>query len=284
MNRDAVITREFPPVLERYTAKETILYALGIGVGVKDSLDRDELPFLNSKALRIVPSQAAVLCFPGPWLSFPELGIDYSMVLHGGQGITFERPLQPEATIRGEYEVLGIDDKGADKGAVVYFEKRLLDDADGGVICRARATYFLRADGGCGSWGTPEVAAPPVPDRAPDRTVELPTSKRQALIYQLNGDYNPLHVDPDSATRSGFPRPILHGLSSFGTACFGFVQSVCGGDPDKLGEFVTRFSRPVFPGETLRLELFDEGDVWRFRARVIERNEVVLDRGLARLR
>ncbi len=87
MNRDAVITREFPPVLERYTAKETILYALGIGVGVKDSLDRDELPFLNSKALRIVPSQAAVLCFPGPWLSFPELGIDYSMVLHGGQGM-----------------------------------------------------------------------------------------------------------------------------------------------------------------------------------------------------
>ncbi len=284
MDLNAVINRVFPPIRETYTVKETILYALGVGAGVADPLSAADFPFLNSKALSIVPAQAAVLCFPGPWLGDPELGIDYTKVLHGGQGIVFERPLKPEAAIRGEYEVLGIDDKGADKGAVVFFEKRLLDEADGGVICRVRSSYFLRADGGCGNWGTPEVVPGPVPDRTPDRIVEIKTDPRQALIYQLNGDYNPLHADPEAAKKAGFPRPILHGLSSFGAACFAFVQSVCGGDPNMLAEFFIRFSRPVFPGETLRLELFDEGDAWRFRARVRERDEIVLDRGLARVR
>lgn len=282
MDLNAVINRKFPNIQETYTAKETILYALGVGAGVADSLDPQDFPFLNSKALSIVPAQAAVLCFPGPWLGDKELGIDYSKVLHGGQGIVFDRPLKPEATIHSEYEVLGIDDKGADKGAVVFFEKRLLDDE--GVICRVRSTYFLRADGGCGSWGAPEAIPGPVPERTPDRTVDIKTDPRQALIYQLNGDYNPLHVDPEAAKKAGFPRPILHGLSSFGAACFAFVQSICGGDPNRLAEFFIRFSRPVFPAETLRLELYDEGDAWRFRARVVERGEVVLDRGLARLR
>jgi acyl dehydratase len=166
---------------------------------------------------------------------------------------------------------------------VVFFEKRLLDEADGNIICRVRSTYFLRGDGGCGSWGTPLAPAPELPERAPDKVIELPTSKRQALIYRLSGDYNPLHIDPDVAVAAGFRVPILHGLSTFGVASFGLVQALCAGDPDRLTEIFTRFSRPVFPGETIRLELFDEGDVWRFRARVTERNEIVLDRGLARV-
>jgi acyl dehydratase len=264
MNLNAVVARKFPPLRQTYTAKDSILYALGVGLGAD-------------------PVNRSIIAFPGRWLAEPVLGINYTKVLHGEEGMVFERPLTAEATVRGEYAVVGIDDKGEGKGAVVLFEKRILDDADGKVICRVRSTYFLRGDGGCGTWGKAVEPAAPLPERTPDKVVDLPTSKRQALIYRLSGDYNPLHIDPDAAIAAGFRVPILHGLSTYGVACFGLVQQLCGGNPARLTEMFTRFSRPVFPGETIRLEMFDEGSLWRFRARVTGRDEIVLDRGVARV-
>jgi acyl dehydratase len=283
MNLDALIHRKFPPITQQYEAKDTILYALGVGVGA-DPADPVQLPYVYEKYLRILPSQSSVLVFPGMWLDEPALGINFLKVVYGEQGVIFERPLKPRATIRGEYEVLGVEDKGPEKGAVVYFEKRILDDADGGLICRVHSTYFLRADGGCGSWGQPLPALAVLPERAPDKVIEIATIPRQALIYRLNGDYNPIHADPAAAAAAGFERPILHGLCSFGIACFGLVRELCDNDPDRLVELFTRFSKPVFPGETIRLELFQEDNRWRFRARVVERNEIVLDRGTVRIR
>jgi acyl dehydratase len=283
MNLDKLIAWNFPPLAHAYGAKDTILYALGVGVGA-DPMDPKELPFVYEKSLRIIPSQASVIAFPGAWMMDPALGIDYVKVLHGEQGIVFERPLEPTATVRGEYEVLGVDDKGAGKGAVISFEKRILDAKDGTVICRVRSTYFLRGDGGCGSWKHPATVPSALPDRAPDRVIDLPTMPRQALIYRLNGDYNPVHIDPEVAAKAGFAKPILHGLCTFGIACFGLVQHLCAGDPTRLAEIFVRFSRPVYPGDTIRLELFEEENAWRFRARTRERDEVVLDRGLVRVK
>ena len=280
MNLQKLISRKFPPLEQSYSAKDTILYALGVGVGA-DPLDTKELPFVYEKGLRIIPSQAAVIAFPGAWLMDPELEIDYSKVLHGEQSIVFERPLEPAAAVRGEYEVLGVDDKGAGKGAIIAFEKRIFDAKGGATICRVRSTYFLRGDGGCGSWKEPATVPSGLPDRAPDRLIDVPTIPRQALIYRLSGDYNPIHIDPDVAAKAGFAKPILHGLCTFGIACFGLVQHLCGGDPARLAELFVRFSRPVYPGDTIRLELFEEAGAWRFRARALERDEVVLDRGLA---
>jgi acyl dehydratase len=282
MNLDKLISRSFPPLEHCYSAKDTILYALGVGVGA-DPLDAKELPFVYEKCLRIIPSQASVIAYPGPWLTEPALGIDYVKVLHGEQGIVFERPLEPTATVRGEYEVLGVDDKGPGKGAVISFEKRIVDAKDGGIICRVRSTYFCRGDGGCGSWKQPAAVPSALPDRAPDRVIDVPTIPRQALIYRLNGDYNPVHIDPEVAAKAGFAKPILHGLCTFGVACFGLVQHLCAGDPTRLAEIFVRFSRPVYPGDTIRLELFEEKNAWRFRARVKERDDVVLDRGLVRI-
>jgi acyl dehydratase len=283
MNLDKLISRDFSPLEQSYSARDTILYALGVGVGA-DPMNPKELPFVYEKGLRIIPSQASVIAYPGAWLTDPALEIDYVKVLHGEQGIVFERPLQPTATVRGEYEVLGVDDKGPGKGAVISFEKRIVDAKDGAIICRVRSTYFLRGDGGCGSWKQLTAVPSALPERAPERTVELPTLPRQALIYRLNGDYNPVHIDPEVAKKAGFAQPILHGLCTFGIACFGLVQELCGGDPARLTEIFARFSRPVYPGTTIRLELFEEADSWRFRARTKERDEVVLDRGLARLK
>jgi acyl dehydratase len=282
MNLNKVISRTFPPLEQSYSAKDTILYALGVGVGA-DPLDPRELPFVYERDLRIIPSQASVIAYPGPWLTDPALEIDFVKLLHGEQGIVFERPLEAAASIRGEYEVLSVDDKGPGKGAVISFEKRILDARDGALICRVRSTYFLRGDGGCGSWKQPAALPAALPDRAPDRVIDVPTMPRQGLIYRLNGDYNPVHIDPEVATKAGFAKPILHGLCTFGIACFGLVQHLCAGDPTRLAEIFVRFSRPVYPGDTIRLELFEEGTEWRFRARTRERDEVVLDRGLARL-
>jgi acyl dehydratase len=283
MNLDNLISRSFPRLEQVYNAKDTILYALGVGVGA-DPMDPRELPFVYERGLRIIPSQAAVIAYPGPWLMDPSLEIDFVKLLHGEQGIVFERPLEPAATVRGEYEVLAVDDKGPGKGAVISFEKRIIDAKDGAIICRVRSTYFLRGDGGCGSWKQAPTVPSALPDRAADRVTDLPTLPRQALIYRLNGDYNPVHVDPDVAAKAGFAKPILHGLCTFGIACFGLVQQLCAGDPARLAEIFVRFSRPVYPGDTIRLELFEEKNMWRFRARTKERDEVVLDRGLARLK
>ena len=283
MNLDKLISRSFPPMEQAYSAKDTILYALGVGVGA-DPMDPKELPFIYEKSLRIIPSQASVIAFPGAWLTESALEIDYVKVLHGEQGIVFERPLEPTATVRGEYEVLGVDDKGPGKGAVISFEKRIVDAKAGAIICRVRSTYFLRGDGGCGRWKQPATVPSELPDRAADRVIDLPTLPRQALIYRLSGDYNPVHIDPEVAAKAGFAKPILHGLCTFGIACFGLVQHLCAGDPARLAEIFVRFSRPVYPGDTIRLELFEEENSWRFRARTKERDEVVLDRGLARLK
>jgi hypothetical protein len=142
---DTLISRPFPPVRHRYEAKDTILYALGVGAGA-NPLDAGELPFVYEKILRIIPSQASVLAYPGFWLTEPSLGIDWVKLLHGEQGLLFERPLKAAADVRGEYQVLGVDDKGPGKGAVIFFEKRILDAADDGLICRVRSTY------GCRTW------------------------------------------------------------------------------------------------------------------------------------
>ncbi|WP_176593973.1 MaoC/PaaZ C-terminal domain-containing protein [Sphingobium sp. EM0848] len=282
MNLEALIKRDFPALNASYTAKDTMLYALGVGAGA-DPMNLRQLPFVYEKSLKAIPAQASVIAFPGPWLTDPVLGVNYLKVLHGEQGIIFERPLKPEAEVIGEYEVLAVDDKGPEKGATVFFEKRIRDRGDGGLICRVRSTYFLRGNGGCGSWGEPPAPAQAVPDRTPDKVVDVPTIPQLALIYRLSSDYNPVHADPEVARNAGFERPILHGLSTFGIACLAAVQELCGDDPSRLKEIFTRFSRPVFPGDTVRIEMFEDGDVWRFRARVPERDVVVLDRGLFRI-
>src|SRR5258708_25729130 len=174
MNLDKLISQSFPPLEQTYSVKDTILYALGVGVGA-DPLDPKELPFVYEKSLRIIPSQASVIAYPGAWLMDPALGIDYVKVLHGEQGIFFERPLEPTATVRGEYEGLGVDDKGPGKGAVISFEKRIVDAKDGSIICRVRSTYFLRGDGVCASWQHPTTLPPSPPHPPPPPLLALPS-------------------------------------------------------------------------------------------------------------
>lgn len=272
----------FQPVIQSYSWKDSILYALGLGYG-SDPVAASQLDFTYEENLKAVPSQCVVLAHPGFWVRDPHLGIDWLKMLHGEQSFLIHKPLSAEGSVRGEYEVEAVDDKGAEKGCVLYQTKRLYDTATDELVATVRTVLFLRGDGGCGSFGDVPVPALPLPQRNPDGAVEAATLPQQALIYRLSGDHNPIHADPARARQAGFERPILHGLCTMGVATRMLLETFAPGKPERLRSMFVRFSRPVFPGETIILEYFLEGEEVRFRCRVKERDVIVLDRGSALL-
>lgn len=272
-----LLAYELPLVRQTLTARDTILYALSVGFG-QDPLDPAQLDFVDQhRTLKAVPSMAVVLGYPGFWLRDPATTVDAVRLVHGEQGLTLHRPLPVSGELVGETRITGLVDKGPGKGALLYTEKRLTDAA-GTLLATATATTFLRADGGFGGPSGPVKPAHPIPEGAPEIVVDLPTRPEQALLYRLNGDDNPLHADPSTATAAGFPRPILHGLCTFGVVTHAILRALCGYDPARLRSIDLRFSAPVFPGETIRTEIFPGG---AFRARVIERDVVVVNNGRA---
>ncbi len=274
-------------VRHTYAVKDTILYALGLGIG-RDPLDERQLRFVYEKNLATLPTMTAVLASPGFWMrERGELGIDYLRLVHGEQGVTVHAPLPTASTVIGHSRVTRIVDKGEGKGALMHVEKTLTNEATGQLLATAEQVLFLRGDGGFSSNGGGDTAAPSLPatpDSKPEETAEFPTRPDAALIYRLSGDINPLHVDPTVAAKAGFPRPILHGLATWGIAGYGIVQGFCDHDAHRLKALRARLSAPVFPGETLIIEAWRiASDEVAFRARVKERDVVVLSHGRARV-
>jgi acyl dehydratase len=275
------------PVRHTHTSRDTILYALGVGFGA-DPLDANELRFVYEQNLSAVPTMAAVLASPGAWMrERQELGIDFLKLVHGEQSVTLHAPLPASGTLVGESRVTRIVDKGEGKGAVMHVEKTLIDEASGALVATSENVLFLRGDGGFSQRGggdEPAPAAPAVPERAPDLSIELATRADAALLYRLSGDTNPLHVDPAVAARAGFPRPILHGLATYGNACRAIISTLCDYEASRLKAIRARLTSPVYPGETLVLDCWRAGgeDV-AFRATVKERAVQVLGNGRAQV-
>jgi acyl dehydratase len=257
----------------RYTDRETMLYALGIGMGA-DPLDRNELPFVfEQPGLKTVPSMASVLARV-PLLK--DSGYDYTKVVHGEQRLTLHRPLPPEGELIASARVTQAYDKGAGKGAIIYTETVVRSAADGQPMFTQVSSTFARGDGGFGgpSGSGPQPHA--IPERKPDATATLQTRKDQALFYRLSGDRNPLHADPDLAQRVGFPVPILHGLCTYGVACRAILQTVAAYDHTRITGFDVRFSAPVYPGDAIATDMWIDGKVVSFRCRIPGRNDVVV--------
>jgi acyl dehydratase len=275
-----VLNWKFPEVEHTYTEKDTILYALGLGCGA-DPDAADDLRFVYERGLLALPTMAVVLGYPGNWLESGESTADYSKVLHGEQSLTLHRPVPPAGTVVGRTRIVDLLDKGRDKGAVLYTERAILDKGSGAPIATMASTTMLRGDGGWGGKPGPQPTPHTLPEGAPELTLDLKTHANSALIYRLSGDRNPLHADPKAAAAGGFKSPILHGLCTFGVVGRALVKACCGGDPARLTSMQVRFSAPVFPGETIRTEMWPDRGRVSFRARVVERDVLVLNNGLA---
>ena len=280
MNREKLLGKVFSDIKADYSKRDTMLYGLGVGAA-QDPLDARDLRFVFEKELQALPSLSCVLAHPGGWIMAPELEVNWVKLLHAEQHFNLVRPLPAEGTVIGSYRITGLVDKGPDKGALLYLEKTL-SLTDGTAVGTVGSTYFLRGDGGCGNWGEPGAELPAIPDTAPSGTLDLPTLPIAALIYRLSGDYNPLHADPVVARKAGFERPILHGLCTYGIACQSLVRAICDFDATRLRGMGARFTKPVYPGETIRTQWWNGADGRiQFRCLSVERNEVVLDRGVA---
>jgi len=267
----ALVSRE--PIVSRQVLqkRDVMLYALGVGA--------TELDFVYEDGLQMLPTMAAVLAYPGfVWKDF-DLGADWRKVLHGETSLEIHAPLPLEGEVTGSTRFGPVFDKGAGKGAVCY-NTRKIRNAEGVLVATMRNSTFLRGDGGCGSTAGEQPKPHPLPERAPDQVFTLGTAENQALIYRLSGDYNPLHIDPQVAKSAGFDRPILHGFATFGVSGRALLSALCGNDPSRLKRMDARFASPVYPGETIRTEIWQDGKGRAsYRASVIERDVVVLNNG-----
>jgi len=283
MNLAALQSFRIPAVRHAYARKDAILYALGLGYG-EDPLDPAQLRYVYEDGLAVVPSFCAVLAHPGFWVKDPILEIDWRRLLHVEQRLEIHRALAPEGCVEGRYRIAGVEDRGPDRGAVVRLEKQLVDPADDTSLATVTSLYLLRGDGGQGGFGEMSPTLGTLPERGADRVAELPTLPQMALLYRLSGDWNPIHADPQIARQAGFDRPILQGLCTLGIATRALVATYAARAPERLAALCVRFTRPAYPGDTIRTEFFEDGDEIRFRSIAVERNEIVLDRGSATLR
>ena len=288
INPHHLLNRPFAPIEHRFTRRDTQLYALGVGLGA-DPFDERALRYVyegvDGRHLRALPTLANVLAYPGFWAREPDTGITWQKLVHAEQDIRLLAPLPVEGTVIGYNRVSHLWDRGEGKGAFAE-QRREVRTPEGTVLAVVTHLSLLRADGGFGPGGSP--GAPPrphpMPERAADAICDLPTLPQAALIYRLSGDYNPLHVDPTVARSAGFERPILHGLATMGVAGHAVLRTLLDYDETRFAGMRVRFTAPALPGDTLRTEMWVDGDIVSLRTTALERGAVVLNNSRVDLR
>ena len=254
INHD-VVGAEGAPVVHSWTSKDALLYAVGVGAGI------DELAFTTENShevpQRVLPTMAAVIG-AGVSGAISAIGsFDFAMLVHGEQSFVQHREIPVEGSLTATGKIVGIYDKGS--GAVVAVEGECVDNATGETLLTVGSAIFIRGEGGWGGDRGPSGDRNAAPDRAADASVSYRVRPDQALTYRLSGDRNPLHSDPWFAALAGFDRPILHGLCTYGFTGRALLHTMCDSDPAKFRSMEGRFASPVFPGEELTIEMWNEG-------------------------
>jgi acyl dehydratase len=242
-----------------WSSSDVLLYHLALGAG-GDPVDPRELRYTIEDGLQVLPTFAVVAQtvhrFEPPAVEYPGISIDLAKVLHGTQRVDVHRPLPADGKARATARVKGVYDKGS---AAVVETETLVTDLDGRPLWTNTSSIFARGEGGFGGDRGPS-GPPPPPDREPDAVIVTPTAPQQALWYRLVGDRNPLHSHPEFAAKAGFPRPILHGLCTYGMVCKAVVDAELDGDVGRVAGYGVRFAGVVYPGETLRTCVWRDGD------------------------
>ena len=255
---DVALGAELEPVEFSWTSSDVQLYQLALGAGV-DPMDPRELRYLTDGTPQVLPTFSSVAASfhetEAPKVSFPGIEIELSRVLHASEAVTVPAPLPPSGSGRAVTRITEIWDKG--KAAVISNETTVTDPA-GRLLWTVKRSIFARGEGGFGGERGPSTSVT-LPDRSPDIEVDIPVLGQQALLYRLCGDRNPLHSDPEFAAAAGFPRPILHGLCTYGMTCKALVDAVLDADAARVSSYGARFAGVVFPGETLRVSAWKDG-------------------------
>ena len=276
INYETLMNFAIPDIHHTLTKREAAFYALSCGFGANPMAEA-QLDYVDfDRDLKIVPSMPVVLGYLPGFIADPRTGIDHVKVVHGDQSVELFAPLTAGQELICRNHIVSLVDKGEGRGALMVMQRDITDANTGAALAKTTATIVLRGDGGFGGPSGPVPVPPQMPERAADIIIDLPTRPEQALYYRFNGDDNPLHAAPKFASMAGFPRPILHGLCTFGVVTHALLQAVCDYNPARLSKFGCRFSAPVFPGETIRTEIWADGF---FRARVSERDVVVVNNG-----
>lgn len=250
----AIIGKELAPLDYDYTTRDVMLYALGIGAGY----EADELKFVYENGLEAMPTFGVIPPFPALMGLVMVEGVDINLVMlvHGEQYLEIRKPIPTGGKLTSKPKIAAVWDKT--KGAIIELDVDTVDES-GEVVFFNKFSSYIRGEGGFDGERGPDPGNEP-PDRDPDKVVESTTLPIQAMIYRLSGDYNPLHIDPNFSVMAGFDRPILHGLCTFGHAGRAVLSEYCGNDPAKFKAIKVRFSRPVFPGDTIITEMWKESD------------------------
>ncbi|WP_100483967.1 MaoC/PaaZ C-terminal domain-containing protein [Mycobacteroides abscessus] len=271
INVDIALGAATEPAEFSWTASDVQLYHLAIGAGA-DPVSETELRYLQDKTPQVLPTFATVAsgfhAVEPPKVSFPGIEIDLAKILHGTEQVTAHRPLPPSGTARSEGKVVEIWDKG--KAAVIVTETTTSDDQ--GPLWTIRRSIFARGEGGFGGERGPSSHGG-VPERDADLEVSTHILPQQALLYRLCGDRNPLHSDPAFAAAAGFPRPILHGLCSYGVVCKAAVDAALDGEVSRVTSYAAKFAGVVFPGETLKTRIWKEDGKLLISAVVADRED-----------
>lgn len=289
IDADEAVGAELPETTSRYDERDLALYALGVGAA-QDPLDPTELRYvyeLHPDGFRplptfgVVPALSAVLKVTAEGRGAPGLHYGLDRVLHGEQVTELLAPLPPKAKLRHRSTIKDVFDKG--KHALVVTEVTSFDADSGEPLVRNQITTLVRGAGGFGGERGPSADVNVPPERPADAVITEKTHENQALLYRLSGDWNPLHADPEFAKAFGFPKPILHGLCTFGYVGRHVIRQFADGDPRRFKSIRVRFADSVFPGETLRTEMWKDGDRITVRCTAVERNQVVISNAAVEL-
>lgn len=257
-----------------YNDKDVILYNLSLGA------KRTEMPLVyeGSSDFQALPTFGVVPLFSAipPW-NIDDIVPNFNpmMLLHGEQYLEIRKVPVPTVAETVSYpRLIEVIDKG--NAAVMVSGTTTKDAKSGEDLFYNEMTTFIRGSGGFGgakkgkSRGAATATYQP-PNRTPDAIVEEKTTDNQAALYRLNGDRNPLHIDPEFSKAGGFKVPILHGLCFFGFSGKHVLQTF-----GMFKNIKVRFAGTVLPGQTLQTEMWKEGNKVIFQTKVKETGKLCI--------